>query len=81
MRASGSVGEGRDDVADVDRLWERAVAGGCEVIYPLADQFYGDRSGTLTDPFGHVWTISTHKEDLTPEEICRRFEAWQQQQK
>ena len=42
---------------------------GAQVVRPLADQFYGDRSGTITNPFGHVWTISTHKEDLSDEEI------------
>ena len=42
---------------------------------PLQDQFYGDRSGTLTDPFGHVWTVATHKEDVTPEEIEKRLAA------
>jgi PhnB protein len=41
----------------------------------LQDQFYGDRSGTLTDPFGHVWTIATHKEDVTSEEIDKRLAA------
>ena len=62
-------------VEDVDARFHQAVAAGATVMRPLADQFYGDRSGTLTDPFGHVWTIATHKENLTPEEIHRRSEA------
>jgi PhnB protein len=44
-------------------------------VKPLQDQFYGDRSGTLTDPFGHVWTVSTHKEDVSPEEMEKRLAA------
>ena len=63
-------------VQDVDALAERAIAAGAKVIFPIADQFYGDRSGRLQDPFGHMWIISTHKEDLTPEEVSRRAEAW-----
>ena len=59
-------------VADVDAVFARALTAGVTVMRPIQDQFYGDRSGTLIDPFGHVWTIATHKEDLTPEEIARR---------
>lgn len=62
-------------VEDVDTLFNQAVAAGGKVQRPVQDQFYGDRSGTLSDPFGHVWTISTHKEDVTPEEIDRRYRA------
>src|SRR5262245_28557072 len=62
-------------VEDVDAVAARAVAAGAKVLNPVKDQFYGDRSGTFTDPFGHVWTISTHKEDLSPEEVRRRAEA------
>jgi PhnB protein len=62
-------------VEDVDARFNRAVAAGAKVTKPLADQFYGDRSGTLTDPFGHQWTIATHKEDVSPEEIDRRMKA------
>lgn len=62
-------------VKDVDALSKQAVAAGAKVIRPVKDQFYGDRSCTLADPFGHVWTISTHKEDVSPEECSRRFEA------
>ena len=66
-------------VADVDARFDRAVAAGAKVRRPVKDQFYGDRSGTLEDPFGHVWTIATHTEDVPPEEINRRFEAQMKQ--
>ena len=62
-------------VEDADAAFEKAVAAGAEVRMPLADQFWGDRYGVVTDPFGHVWSIATHKEDLTPEEIGRRAQA------
>jgi PhnB protein len=62
-------------VEDVDAQFERAVAAGAKVRRPLADQFYGDRVGTLEDPFGHVWTIATRVEDLSHGEIMRRAEA------
>jgi PhnB protein len=66
-------------VEDVDALAERAIAAGAKVIFPIADQFYGDRGGRLQDPFGHMWIVSTHKEDLTPDEITHRMEAWMQE--
>jgi PhnB protein len=59
-------------VPDVDKVVERAVKAGAKVERAVADQFYGDRSGTIHDPFGHVWTVSTHKEDVSPEEMQRR---------
>lgn len=62
-------------VEDVDALFDRAVDAGAKTVRPVQDQFYGDRTGTLEDPFGHVWFLATHKEDLTPEEINRRAEA------
>ena len=62
-------------VDDVDTMFKRAVELGGTEMKPLQDQFYGDRSGTLTDPFGHVWTVATHKEDLTPEEMNERAAA------
>jgi PhnB protein len=62
-------------VTDVDRIFERAVNAGGTVKQPLTNQFYGDRSGTVTDPFGHVWTIATHVEDVSEEEMQRRMEA------
>jgi len=62
-------------VEDVDTVFPRAIAEGGVEMKPLQDQFYGDRSGTLTDPFGHVWTVATHMEDLTPEEMGQRAAA------
>src|SRR5262245_34619398 len=62
-------------VEDVDALFNQAVAAGATVKRPVKDEFYGDRSGNLEDPFGHVWTIATHKEDVSPEEIEKRFAA------
>jgi PhnB protein len=67
-------------VKDVDVRFNQAVAAGAKALRPVQDQFYGDRSGTLEDPFGHVWTISTHKEDLSPEEMRKRSEAFMKQQ-
>ena len=58
-------------VEDVDTRFARAVEAGAKVQRPLKDQFYGDRSGTLDDPFGHVWTIATHVEDVSAEEMQR----------
>jgi PhnB protein len=66
-------------VEDVDKRFAQAVAAGAKVMRPLKDQFYGDRSGTLTDPFGHVWTIATHTEDVPPEEMRKRTEAFMKQ--
>jgi PhnB protein len=60
-------------VPDVDALFSQAIAAGGKEVRPLKDQFYGDRSGTLTDPFGHQWTISTHIEDVSQEECHRRM--------
>ena len=62
-------------VDDVDVTANRAVGAGAKVTRPIADQFYGDRGGHLEDPFGHKWYVSTHKEDLTPEEIGKRAAA------
>jgi uncharacterized glyoxalase superfamily protein PhnB len=57
---------------DVDAAWERAVGAGAEVMYPLADQFYGERGGRLRDPFGHQWMLSQVIEEVSHEEIVRR---------
>jgi PhnB protein len=57
---------------DVDVVWERAVAAGAEIMYPLADQFYGERGGRLRDRFGQQWMLSQRIENLSPEEIGRR---------
>ncbi len=62
-------------VEDVDAVFGRAVSNGAKVLRPVKDQFYGDRSGNLEDPFGHKWTIATHKEDVSPEEMQRRAAA------
>ncbi len=62
-------------VEDVDLVFARAIAEGGVELRPLCDQFYGDRSGTVTDPWGHVWSIATHVEDMSHEEIRRRFQA------
>ena len=67
-------------VDDCDALFNRAVAAGAKVssgpMGALADQFWGDRTGSITDPEGYAWTIATRKEDLTPEEINQRAEAF-----
>ena len=60
-------------VPDVDAAFARAIAAGGTVRRPVANQFYGDRTGTLADPFGHVWSIGTHVEDVAPEEMDRRM--------
>ena len=60
-------------VADVDAQFAKAVAAGATVKVPLKDEFYGDRTGQVTDPFGHVWILSTHIEDVSPEEMERRM--------
>ena len=62
-------------VEDVDAMVERAVAAGAKLTRPVSDQFYGDRTGGVEDPFGHHWYIATHLEDSSPEEIRRRMEA------
>jgi PhnB protein len=62
-------------VEDVDARFDRAIRAGGTVVRPVQDQFYGDRSGTLLDPFGHKWTIATHKEDLSLEEVRKRASA------
>jgi PhnB protein len=62
-------------VDDVDKTVERAVELGAKIIKPVQDQFYGDRTATLEDPFGHKWTVAVHLEDVTPEEMNRRMAA------
>ncbi|HEX4387138.1 MAG TPA: VOC family protein [Steroidobacteraceae bacterium] len=62
-------------VDNVDTVFDRAIKAGAKAQRPVADQFYGDRMGTLEDPFGHVWTIGTHIEDVSPEEMQRRMAA------
>ena len=62
-------------VEDVDSVFNRAVEAGAAVREAVSDKFYGDRIGTLIDPFGHVWHISTHQEDVSPEELKKRAQA------
>lgn len=62
-------------VDDCDAIFKQAVDAGGTEKKAVQDQFYGDRSGTLEDPFGHIWTVATHKEDVTPEEIDKRLAA------
>jgi PhnB protein len=57
---------------DVDAAWDRALAAGAEIMYPLADQFYGERGGRLRDPFGQQWMMSQHIEDVSHDEMNRR---------
>lgn len=59
-------------VDNVDQVFDRAVKAGAQVAMPVGDMFWGDRYGKLVDPFGHHWSIATHKEDLSPEEIEKR---------
>ncbi len=63
-------------VEQADRTFEKAVAAGAKIERPVQDQFYGDRSGTIVDPFGYKWTISTHVEDVPPEEMEKRMAAF-----
>ena len=65
-------------VDKVDEVFKQAVASGAKELQPLKNQFYGDRSGTLQDPFGHQWTLATHIEDVAPDEMRRRAEKFMQ---
>jgi len=67
-------------VEDVDAVAARALAAGAKEIRAVRNQFYGDRSGSFADPFGHVWHIATHVEDVSPEEVARRAAAAVQEQ-
>jgi PhnB protein len=67
-------------VADVDAVARRAVAAGAKELRPVKDEFYGDRTGSFEDPFGHVWHIATRKEDLSEGELKRRAAQAMQQQ-
>ena len=62
-------------VDDADALFERAEAAGATVVTPLEDMFWGDRFGTLADPFGHVWSVATHVEDVPEDEMAERSKA------
>ena len=67
-------------VADVDALFDRAVGAGATVLMPVADQFWGDRYGMISDPFGHRWSIASRIEDLSPRALHERAERWSQRQ-
>jgi PhnB protein len=67
-------------LADVDALFQQAVTAGASVKRPLTDQFYGDRTAHLLDPYGHSWHLATHKEDLTQEQMQRRMGEWMRKQ-
>ena len=62
-------------VDDVDRVVERATAAGATVLRPVKDEFYGDRAGMVADPFGHKWHLATRKEDVSPQEMQKRWSA------
>jgi len=62
-------------VADVDIQFQQAIDAGAKELLPVQNQFYGDRTGTLQDPYGHIWTVATHVEDVLPEEMRKRAEA------
>jgi PhnB protein len=62
-------------VEDVDTVFDRAVKAGARSLRPVQNQFYGDRSGMFEDPFGHHWSVSTHVEDVSPQEMAKRAEA------
>ena len=62
-------------VEDVDAIFERALKAGAKALRPVEDQFYGDRSGQFEDPFGHRWSVGTHVEDVSPEEMAKRAQA------
>lgn len=66
-------------VEDVEATFRRAIEAGGEEVRPIEDKFYGDRSGTLKDPFGYQWTVSTHVEDVAPDEMERRMKAYTEQ--
>lgn len=68
-------------VEDCDKTFEAAKKAGAKEVQPMQDQFWGDRMGRLRDPFGHEWTIATHKEDLTPEEVAKRGEEFMKKMK
>lgn len=67
-------------VDDVDAIFAKALEAGATETRAIEDKFYGDRMGNLKDPFGHSWSLATHKEDLTPEEMKKRFEEFVEQQ-
>lgn len=67
-------------VDDVDRAFDQAIKAGARPLRPVENQFWGDRTGTVVDPFGHKWTLGTHIEDVPPDQLQKRMEAWNRQQ-
>jgi PhnB protein len=67
-------------VEDADKAFDRAVKAGAKVDKPVENQFWGDRMGSVTDPFGHKWSFGSHVEDVSPEEMKKRMAAWAKQQ-
>lgn len=67
-------------VDDADKAFDRAVKAGAKVDKPVENQFWGDRMGSVTDPFGHKWSFGSHVEDVSPEEMKKRMDAWASQQ-
>ncbi|SKA09067.1 VOC family protein [Novilysobacter spongiicola] len=65
---------------NADHAFQQALDAGATADKPVEDQFWGDRMGTVVDPFGHKWTLATHVEDVPPEELKRRMDAWSAQQ-
>jgi len=65
---------------DADAAFDRAIKAGAKADRPVADQMWGDRMGTVIDPFGHKWSLATHIEDVPPEELSRRMQEWTQAQ-
>lgn len=63
-------------VPDAEEVFVQALTAGARLVRPVMDQFYGDRSGMLTDPYGHTWTIATHIEDVAPDEMKRRMDEF-----
>ncbi|PYP83570.1 MAG: glyoxalase [Blastocatellia bacterium AA13] len=67
-------------VPNADETVARMVAAGSKLLAPVEDRFYGDRCGRVEDPFGHIWIVGTHVEDMSAEEMNRRFESWKEKQ-
>ncbi|PTY00036.1 glyoxalase [Verrucomicrobia bacterium LW23] len=79
-QALGGTGSGlRVYVPDADAVLEKAKANGARVDRPMTNEFWGDRTGCFTDPFGHRWSVSTHVEDVSPEEMGRRARAFKEE--
>ena len=68
-------------VDDVDKAFDQAVKAGGKAVQPVENQFWGDRTGTLVDPFGHKWTLGTHVEDVPPQEMQKRMDDWSKKHK